>query len=100
VNLFEIQSAELPMKKVIAHEIAHSWAGNLVSCRNHEHLWINEGITSFVELKILAKTEGLDYSDMIALAGIESMKVEVSWYSIFRCQNISIHFSNFSFKNP
>jgi len=44
---------------VIAHEIAHSWTGNLVTNKNFEHFWLNEGFTVFVERKIsgrMAKT--------------------------------------------
>jgi leukotriene-A4 hydrolase len=37
---------------VIAHEIAHSWAGNLVTNKNFDHFWLNEGFTSFIEQKI------------------------------------------------
>ena len=34
---------------VIAHEIAHSWTGNLVTNFNFEHFWLNEGFTVFTE---------------------------------------------------
>jgi leukotriene-A4 hydrolase len=37
---------------VIAHEIAHSWTGNLVTNKNFEHFWLNEGFTVFLERKI------------------------------------------------
>lgn len=40
---------------VIAHEIAHSWTGNLVTNVTWEHFWLNEGFTMFVERKILAR---------------------------------------------
>jgi aminopeptidase N len=33
---------------VIAHELAHIWWGNLVTCKNWDHFWLNEGITSFM----------------------------------------------------
>ena len=36
---------------VVIHEIAHSWAGNLVTCKNWSHFWLNEGITMFLERK-------------------------------------------------
>ena len=37
---------------VIAHEISHSWTGNLVTNSNFEHFWLNEGFTVFTERKI------------------------------------------------
>lgn len=37
---------------VAAHEIAHSWTGNLVTNKNFEHFWLNEGFTTFLERKI------------------------------------------------
>ena len=37
---------------VATHEIAHSWSGNDVTCRNWEHFWINEGFTVFEERKV------------------------------------------------
>jgi aminopeptidase N len=31
-----------------AHEFAHQWWGNMVTCRNWNHFWLNEGIASFM----------------------------------------------------
>lgn len=33
---------------VIAHELAHQWWGNSLTCRDWPHFWLNEGITSFM----------------------------------------------------
>ena len=30
-----------------AHEMAHSWTGNTVTCASWENLWLNEGFTVF-----------------------------------------------------
>jgi aminopeptidase N len=38
---------------VVAHEISHSWTGNLVTNANWEHMWLNEGWTVFLERKII-----------------------------------------------
>lgn len=40
---------------VVAHEISHSWTGNLVTNSNWEHFWLNEGFTMFLQRKILAR---------------------------------------------
>jgi len=33
---------------VIAHELAHQWWGNSITCRDWSHFWLNEGLTSFM----------------------------------------------------
>ena len=43
---------------VIAHEIAHSWTGNLVTNANMEHFWLNEGFDVFLHRKILGRLNG------------------------------------------
>jgi leukotriene-A4 hydrolase len=43
---------------VIAHEITHSWTGNLVTNKNFEHFWLNEGFTRFIERKIVGRLGG------------------------------------------
>ncbi len=43
---------------VIAHEIAHSWTGNLVTNATWEHFWLNEGWTVWLERKIIARVKG------------------------------------------
>jgi aminopeptidase N len=49
---------------VVAHELAHSWTGNLVTNANAEHFWLNEGFTMYAERRII---EALDGRDMAAL---------------------------------
>jgi aminopeptidase N len=34
---------------VIAHELAHQWWGDLLTCRDWAHLWLNEGFASYAE---------------------------------------------------
>jgi aminopeptidase N len=45
---------------VVAHELAHSWTGNLVSNANAEHFWLNEGGATYAERRILEETFGHD----------------------------------------
>ena len=43
---------------VIAHEIAHSWTGNLVTNTTWEHFYLNEGWTMWLQRKIMARIHG------------------------------------------
>ncbi|TDK22748.1 M1 family peptidase [Luteimonas aestuarii] len=49
---------------LIAHELAHSWSGNLVTFSSARHGWLNEGFTSYVEARIVEALYGQDVSDM------------------------------------
>jgi len=46
------------LANVIAHEIAHSWTGNLVTNQTWEHFWLNEGWTRWLENRILVHCAG------------------------------------------
>jgi leukotriene-A4 hydrolase len=43
---------------VVAHELAHSWTGNLVTNATMEHFWLNEGATTWAERRILEALHG------------------------------------------
>ena len=64
-------------KKVIAHEIAHSWTGNLVTNHTWEHFWLNEGWTVWLERKIAAKIHGPEYLNFSAQIGYKHLKDDV-----------------------
>ncbi|XP_008479413.1 leukotriene A-4 hydrolase-like, partial [Diaphorina citri] len=63
---------------VVAHEISHSWTGNLVTNRNFEHFWLNEGFTMFVERKITGRLRGEAERHFDALSGLKDLKQAVS----------------------
>jgi len=57
------------MVNVVAHELAHSWTGNLVTNVNAEHFWLNEGFTVFAERRILEALEGTETAEIHAALG-------------------------------
>jgi leukotriene-A4 hydrolase len=69
---------------VVAHEITHSWMGNLVTNASWSHFWLNEGNTVFVERKILAKRYGepmrhFDAYDGYHIVLKDTVGVLISW---------------------
>jgi aminopeptidase N len=54
---------------VVAHELAHSWTGNLVTNANAEHFWLNEGFTMYAERRIVEALEGPDMAALQAALG-------------------------------
>ncbi|GAA3934844.1 M1 family metallopeptidase [Luteimonas lutimaris] len=49
---------------LVAHELAHSWSGNLVTFSSAKDAWLNEGVTSYVENRIIEALYGKDQADM------------------------------------
>lgn len=45
---------------LIAHELAHQWWGDLVTCRDWAHLWLNEGFASFSEVIWAEHHQGME----------------------------------------
>lgn len=43
---------------LVSHELAHSWFGNLVTCRNWAELWLNEGFATYMEAAYREKING------------------------------------------
>lgn len=79
---------------LIAHELAHSWSGNLVTNSNWRDLWINEGFTSYVENRIMEAVFGERRAVMeqsLAYDGIiEEMKgLEEKAQSLYNQSNYS-----------
>lgn len=54
---------------VVAHELAHSWAGNLVTNCSWEHFWLNEGWCVYLERRILGEVHGEPTRDFAAIIG-------------------------------
>ncbi|MHB8309024.1 M1 family metallopeptidase [Metallibacterium sp.] len=48
---------------VVAHELAHSWSGNLVTSATWRDIWLNEGFTTYVENRIVEAVYGKTQAD-------------------------------------
>lgn len=58
---------------VATHEMAHSWTGNEVTCRNWESFFLNEGFTVFIERHVSGEIHGEDFAKVAAFLGNTSM---------------------------
>ncbi|MDP9054160.1 MAG: M1 family metallopeptidase [Acidobacteriota bacterium] len=54
---------------LVAHEMAHSWSGNLVTNATWSDFWLNEGYTVYIERRILEQLYGKRRADMEAALG-------------------------------
>ena len=73
-----ILAGDRSLTSLVAHELAHSWSGNLVTNKTWDDFWLNEGFTVYFERRIMEKLEGREYADMLALLGKQDLEHEVS----------------------
>ncbi len=61
-----ILAGDRSLVALVAHELAHSWSGNLVTNATWNDFWLNEGFTVYFEQRIMEEVYGRDYSEMLA----------------------------------
>lgn len=62
---------------LIAHELAHSWSGNLVTNATWNDFWLNEGFTDYFERRIMEQMMGKSYADMLWELGYQDLVANV-----------------------
>ena len=62
-----ILAGDRSLVSLVAHELAHSWSGNLVTNSVWDDFWLNEGFTVYFEMRIMEAVYGREYSEMLAL---------------------------------
>lgn len=63
---------------VIAHELAHSWSGNLVTNCSWEHFWLNEGWTVYLERRIVGAVHGEAHRHFSAIIGWNDLQSSIN----------------------
>jgi leukotriene A-4 hydrolase/aminopeptidase len=63
---------------LIAHELAHSWSGNLVTNATWRDLWLNEGFTSYVENRIMEHVYSTQRAVMEQALAVQALKAEMA----------------------
>lgn len=58
-----VLAGDQSLVSLIAHELAHSWSGNLVTNRTWRDIWLNEGITSYLDARLIEVLFGKQRAD-------------------------------------
>ncbi len=87
-----VLAGDKSLVSLIAHELAHSWSGNLVTNATWNDMWLNEGFTTYFEHRISEKLYGREYSEMLWLLGLTEVKEELATLPV-EDQSLAVDFS-------
>lgn len=73
-----IIAGDKSLVSLLAHELAHSWSGNLVTNDTWNDFWLNEGFTTYFERRIMESIEGKEYADMLKVLGYQDLQEELN----------------------
>lgn len=72
-----ILAGDRSLTSLVAHEMAHSWSGNLVTNATWNDFWLNEGFTVYFENRIMEAIYGRSYAEMLANLSLQDLKKEI-----------------------
>jgi len=73
-----ILAGDRSLNSLIAHEMAHSWSGNLVTNATWDDFWLNEGFTVYFEHRISEAVYGEDFANMLGMLGYQDLEESIS----------------------
>ncbi len=87
-----VLAGDKSLVSLVAHELAHSWSGNLVTNATWNDFWLNEGFTTYIEHRLTEKLYGREYAEMLWLLGVTEVKEELATLPV-EDQSLAVDFS-------
>ncbi len=75
-----ILAGDKSLTSLVAHELAHSWSGNLVTNATWNDFWLNEGFTVYFEHRIMEALQGKEYAEMLSDLSMQALQDEVAQF--------------------
>ena len=72
-----ILAGDRSLVSLVAHELAHSWSGNLVTNATWRDFWLNEGVTTYIERRLVEEVFGARRAEMEAVLGRDVLLAEL-----------------------
>src|SRR3954454_12323920 len=73
-----ILAGDRSLVALVAHELAHSWSGNLVNNATWRDFWLNEGFTTYIEGRVQEAIYGRERAEMEAMLEREELDREMA----------------------
>ena len=76
-----IIAGDRSLVSLVAHELAHSWSGNLVTNASWSDFWLNEGFTTYIERRVVEDIFAAERAAMEAVLGTPELKRELETFA-------------------
>ncbi len=70
--LDRLEARERSRDGLVAHELAHQWFGDLMTCKDWSHLWLNEGFASYFDPLFFERDRGEDEFRLMMRSELEN----------------------------
>jgi aminopeptidase N len=79
-----ILAGDKSLVALVAHELAHSWSGNLVTNATWEDFWMNEGFTTYLERRVVEELYGRERAEIEWALGIQEVTQEMAGFPVWQ----------------
>jgi leukotriene-A4 hydrolase len=86
-----VLAGDKSLVSLLAHELAHSWSGNLVTNATWSDFWLNEGFTTYVENRIMEAVYGPARADVVRVIGWRDLATEIERLGGMQSKDTVLH---------